>query len=70
MGRCMPQRRSGPRSSFFWSVVGSSGFLWDVVSRNPGRITVLILIGVQAVCGEDKPNVKRRAEQHSARLVR
>ena len=61
---------TGPRSSFFWSVVGSSGFLWDVVSRNPGRITVLILIGVQAVCGEDKPNVKRRAEQHSARLVR
>ena len=29
-----------------------SSFFWEVVRRNPGRITVLCLIGIQTVFGE------------------
>ena len=42
-----------------------SSFFWEVVRRNPGRITVLCLIGIQTVFGETNgPNVKQRAAQH------
>ena len=44
--------------------LGSSFFL-EVLRRNPGRITVLCLIGIQTVFGETNgPNVKQRAAQY------
>ena len=42
-----------------------SSFFWEVLRRNPGRITVLCLIGIKTVFGETNgPNVKQRAAQH------
>ena len=42
-----------------------SSFFWEVLRRNPGRITVLCLIGIQTVFGETNgPNVKQKAAQH------
>ena len=43
-----------------------SAFFWEVLRRNPGRMTVLCLIGIQTVFGESNgPNVKQRAAQRS-----
>ena len=37
-----------------------SSFFWEVLRRNPGRMTVLCLIGIQTVFGESNgPNVKQ-----------
>lgn len=43
-----------------------SSFFWEVLKRNPGRITVLCLIGIQTAIGESNgPNIKQRAAQRS-----
>ena len=63
-------RRLGPLSSMnWWRSFGKtrldSSFFWEVLRRNPGRITVLCLIGIQTVFGETNgPTVKQRAGQH------
>jgi len=50
--------------SFGKTRLGSS-FFWEVLRRNPGRITVLCLIGIQTVFAETNgPTVKQRAAQH------
>ena len=41
-----------------------SSFFWKVLRRNPGRVMVLCLIGIQTIFGESTgPNVKQRAAQ-------